>query len=209
MKYLFFLLVSGLFMVACQSNDAASDSPATTSAVANAADANTVAPSHPDPNPNYPNAETEEVRITPQGREHDIDGRILDQPQVKEAMKKLKPQAHNSSADGEPILIRKVNMSFPVNAMMVQKGQLVHKEKCAGCHTLDTQKTALKSLAGITRRRTPEWIMNMITGVSTTLESSAAAQQKLEACPSRQTATRLNIEQARDYLEMLRQVDDK
>jgi len=193
MKYLFFLICSGIIFCACQSNDESKNSSKET-ATANSA---------PD-QPSQPAAAPQ-----PQGREHPLDNRILDQPQVKEAMKNLKPQAHNTSKDGEPILIRKVNLTNPVNQMMVQKGQKVHQERCAGCHSLDAQKSQLVSLAGITRRRNPEWIMNMITGVVTTLETDAAAMQKLEACPSRQPGARLNIEQARDYLEMLRSVDVK
>ncbi|GEM_PF-2562264 len=195
MKYLIFVVFSMTVLAACQSNDGSKNSPEETAAAAN-------------PAPEQP-ATTTVTTTTPEGREQPIDNRILDQPQVREAMKKLKPGAKNNVTGGEPILIRKVNLTNPINAMMAQKGQKVHEEKCVGCHTLDTQKTQLKSLAGITRRRNPEWIMNMITGVATTLEPNAAAMQKLEACPTRQAATRLNIEQARDYLEMLRSVDGK
>ena len=197
MKYLIFVTFSmAALLVACQSNDESK----------NTAKETTASPATP---PGSAPVTASDVKITPEGREHPVDGRMLNQPQVQEAMKKLKPQPHNTSADGQPILIRKVNLTNPLNRIMVQKGQKVHEEKCVGCHTLDTQKTQLKSLAGITRRRNPEWIMNMITGVATTLESNAAAAQKLETCPTRQPATRLNIEQARDYLEMLRMIDSK
>ena len=198
MKYLIFSAFFMVILFACQSNDA----PKTTAKEAITETASNTTP----PQPSTP---TDAAKTTPEGREQPIDNRILDQPQVREAMKKLKPGAKNNMTGGEPILIRKVNLTNPINAMMAQKGQKIHEEKCVGCHTLDTQKTPLKSLAGITRRRNPEWIMNMITGVTTTLESNAAAMQKLEACPTRQAATRLNVEQARDYLEMLRSVDSK
>lgn len=198
MKYLIFVAFLTGFLFACQSNDESKTTAKETESAP--APASNTSPTHPP---------KDDVKITARGREHPVDNRILDQPQVKEAMKKLKPQAHNTSTDGEPILIRKVNLSNPPNLMMAQKGQKVHEEKCVSCHTLDTKKTQLKSLAGITRRRNPEWIMNMITGVNTTLETNAVAMQKLEGCPSRQPATRLNIEQARDYLEMLRYIDSK
>lgn len=194
MKYLIFAtFLMAVVLVACQSND----EPKTTAKETAANPATS------------PGSAPVTAKTTPEGREHPVDGRMLNQPQVQEAMKKLKPQPHNTSADGQPILIRKVNLTNPINQMMAQKGQKVHEEKCAGCHTLDAQKTQLKRLDGITRRRNPEWIMNMITGVATTLESNAAAAQKLETCPTRQPATRLNIEQARDYLEMLRMIDSK
>jgi len=198
MKYLVFTAFLMVVLFACQSNDESK----TTAKVAGPETASNT-------NPPQPSTSTEPAQTTPEGQEQPVDNRILDQPQVREAMKKLKPGAKNSTTDGEPILIRKVNLTNPINAMMAQKGQKVHEEKCIGCHTLDSQKSQLKSLAGITRRRNPEWIMNMITGVATTLEPNAVAMQKLEACPTRQAATRLNIEQARDYLEMLRLVDSK
>ncbi|NUO02694.1 MAG: c-type cytochrome [Saprospiraceae bacterium] len=197
MKYLIFAIFSVTLLVACQSNEGAKQEEKETATTNGAAPVQSS------------DANTSMTVTTPEGKEHPVDSRILDQPQVREAMKKLKPQAHNTAAGGEPILIRKVNLTNPINQMMAQKGQKVHEEKCKSCHTLDAEKTQLKSLAGITRRRNPEWIMNMITGVSTTLETNAAAMQKLESCPTRQPATRLNIEQARDYLEMLRLVDSK
>jgi len=193
MKYLIFLVFATIVLVNCQSNDEPKNDKKET--------AEATAPDTAAPQKYIPNA------AIGSGNKHPVDGRLLDQPQIQEAMKKLKPQAHNTNPDGTPILIRKVNLTPQLSEVMIEKGRDVHDAQCSGCHTLTTAKSNLISLAGTTKRRKPEWIMNMLTGVTTTLETNAAAAQKLEACPTRAPQTRLNVEQARDYLELLRSVD--
>ncbi|MBK8705759.1 MAG: c-type cytochrome [Saprospiraceae bacterium] len=125
--------------------------------------------------------------------------------EAKEKIKNLKPQAHNEGK--EPILIRGVNLTFPVRRAMVAHGKTVYDQSCASCHALTGDRIKASGFSGITKRRKPEWIMNMITGVATKLETDAAKAAKLEQCPTRKADTRLNIVQARDFLEMLRMND--
>ena len=105
--------------------------------------------------------------------------------------------------------VKNLELTNPLNKEWVTTGKSFYDMKCLACHKLTDEKLVGPGWAGVTKRREPVWIMNMITGVNTTLETNAVAMQKLEGCPSRQPATRLNIEQARDYLEMLRYIDSK
>ena len=41
------------------------------------------------------------------------------------------------------------------------QGEIIFNEKCAACHKVDNRFIG-PALAGVTERRTPEWIMNII-----------------------------------------------
>jgi mono/diheme cytochrome c family protein len=49
----------------------------------------------------------------------------------------------------------------PIDAAVVAKGQEVFDSKCAVCHKFEERYVG-PALDGITKRRKPEWIMNMI-----------------------------------------------
>lgn len=46
---------------------------------------------------------------------------------------------------------------------MAEKGMVVFNAKCSACHKVTDQKVVGPGLLGVTKRRTPEWIMNQIT----------------------------------------------
>jgi mono/diheme cytochrome c family protein len=59
---------------------------------------------------------------------------------------------------------------------LVAKGQKIFSGTCSACHKLD-QRYVGPALGGVTKRRTPEWIMNMILNPSgmTTQDPTAKA----------------------------------
>lgn len=125
--------------------------------------------------------------------------------QAKEAVKNLKPNANNNS--DEPIFIRGVNLTYPVRRTMAMQGKSVFDNRCASCHSSGTSVVKATGLGGITKRRKPDWIMNMTTGVTTSLDNDPAVNSKLQACPSRQKDTRLDIVDSRNVLEFFRMND--
>ena len=48
-----------------------------------------------------------------------------------------------------------------INESMVAEGKELFKLKCSACHKI-SKRFVGPALAGVTERRTPEWIMNMI-----------------------------------------------
>jgi hypothetical protein len=61
--------------------------------------------------------------------------------------------------------------------------------------------------AGITNRRRPEWIMNMITNVDVMLDKDPEAQKMLEECLMRMPNQSVSIGDARSLLEFMRKND--
>jgi hypothetical protein len=60
---------------------------------------------------------------------------------------------------------------------------------------------------GVTKRRKPEWVMNMITNVDMMLEKDEEAQKLLEQCLVRMPNLSIPQEDARQILEFMRNND--
>ena len=86
---------------------------------------------------------------------------------------------------------------------MVDRGRGIYEMKCAACHKLSAQRVVGPGWKGITEKRKPEWIMNMITNVEVMLDQDPAAQKLLEECLTRMPNQNISIGDARDLLEFI------
>jgi len=100
-----------------------------------------------------------------------------------------------------------VALNNPLNPEMVEKGKAIYEMKCAACHKLTAQRVVGPGWAGVTDKRKPEWIMNMITNVDMMLEKDPAAQKLLEECLTRMPNQNVSVEDARNILEFIYQND--
>lgn len=116
---------------------------------------------------------------------------------------KTTPEA-NPKGIGE---VKEVTLTDPLNGEMINKGKSIYEMKCSSCHKLTDQRVVGPGWAGITNRRRPEWIMNMITNVNVMLDQDPTAQKLLEECLTRMPNQGLSIGDARDVLEYMRQND--
>ena len=103
--------------------------------------------------------------------------------------------------------ITKVNLNETLDQDMVKRGQAIYDMKCAACHKLKGSRVVGPSWAGITEKRKPEWIMNMITNVEVMLAKDPTAQALLEECLTRMPNQNVSIGDARDILEFIYQND--
>lgn len=95
----------------------------------------------------------------------------------------------------------------PIDKELVQKGKEVFESKCAACHKFDSKYVG-PGLAGVTTRRTPEWIMNMILNPVEMTEKDPLAKQLLEEHLTQMTFQDVTQEDARAILEYFRSVDE-
>jgi len=103
--------------------------------------------------------------------------------------------------------IKNVSLNDPLNQEMVKKGMAIYEMKCAACHKLKGSRVVGPSWAGITTKRKPEWIMNMITNVEVMLEKDLTARKLLEECLTRMPNQNVSVGDARDILEFMYQND--
>jgi hypothetical protein len=103
--------------------------------------------------------------------------------------------------------ITRVELTHPLDESMVTKGQSIVDMKCAACHKLTDMRVVGPGFEGVTNRRRPEWIMNMITNVDVMLDEDPVAQQLLEECLTRMPNQNVSIGDARDILEFMRKND--
>lgn len=99
--------------------------------------------------------------------------------------------------------IKNVKLNDPLNEEMVKGGEAIYQLKCAACHKLSAKRVVGPGFEGVTKKRTPEWIMNMITNVDVMLDEDPEARKLLEECLTRMPNQNVSVEEARDILEFL------
>lgn len=105
--------------------------------------------------------------------------------------------------------IKEVTLNDPLNTEMIEKGKGIYELKCAACHKLTSQRVVGPGWEGVTTRRKPEWIMNMILNVDVMLEEDPAAQALLEECLTRMPNQNVTPDDARSILEFMYSNDQK
>jgi hypothetical protein len=100
-----------------------------------------------------------------------------------------------------------VNITTPLNQEWVTSGESISSTKCLSCHKLTEEKLVGPGWAGVTKRRTPEWIMNFITNPDPMLDKDPEAQAMLEICLVRMPNQNLSDGEARNILEFMRKND--
>ena len=103
--------------------------------------------------------------------------------------------------------IATVSLSDELNQDWINEGQMIFTTKCVACHRIE-QRLIGPKLAGVTQRRAPEWIMNMILNPNEMIAQDPIAKKLLVEYNN---AMMLNLgvtkKEARSVLEYLRSVD--
>lgn len=103
--------------------------------------------------------------------------------------------------------VKNVKLESPLDQERVKRGLAIYEMKCQACHKLDETRVVGPGWKGVTQKRKPEWIMNMITNVDVMLDEDPEAQKLLELCLMRMPNQNMSIGDARDVLEYMRQND--
>lgn len=115
---------------------------------------------------------------------------------------KEQPEVH-----GTEIKPGDVELTTPLNEQWVTNGKSIYELKCQACHKLNDERLVGPGWKGVTTRREPHWIMNMITNVDMMLEKDPEAQKLLEQCLVRMPNQNISKDESRHILEFMRQND--
>lgn len=111
-----------------------------------------------------------------------------------------KPKADDGKGVGP---FTSIELNDPLNQEMIANGKAIYDMKCSACHRLTGTRVVGPGFKGVTERRKPEWIMNMITNTDVMLEKDPNAQKLLEECLTRMPNQNVEKEDARTVLEFL------
>jgi cytochrome c5 len=125
-----------------------------------------------------------------------------DKPAATEEAAKEQSEVH-----GTEIKAGDVELTTPLNAQWVTSGKGIYDLKCQSCHKLTDERLVGPGWKGVTQRRQPHWIMNMITNVDMMLETDPEAQKLLEQCLVRMPNQNISKDDARQILEFMRSND--
>ncbi|MGZ8544404.1 MAG: c-type cytochrome [Flavisolibacter sp.] len=118
----------------------------------------------------------------------------------------------NEAAEGDEVhgsLIQPgdVQLATPLNQEWIAAGKGIYDMKCMSCHKLTDERLVGPGWKGLTTKREPHWILNMITNVDVMLEKDAEAQKLLEQCLVRMPNQNISKDEARQVLEFMRNND--
>lgn len=91
---------------------------------------------------------------------------------------------------------------------MARKGQELFKAKCSACHKIE-EKYVGPALKGVTKRRQPEWIMNMILNPAEMTQKDPIAKALFAEILVQMTFQNVTQDDARMILEFFRENDSK
>ncbi|MDX5505786.1 MAG: cytochrome c [Bacteroidota bacterium] len=90
---------------------------------------------------------------------------------------------------------------------LAEQGKELFESKCTACHKVDKRYIG-PALQGVTERRTPEWIMNMILNPENMIQKDPIAKELLaEANGAPMANQNLTEDQARLILEYFRSLE--
>lgn len=103
--------------------------------------------------------------------------------------------------------IKSVNISDGIDDAMATHGEDVFQKMCSACHKMDKKFIGPK-IDGVTERRSPEWIMNMIMNPEEMIAKDPIAKQLLiESNMAVMADQNISEEEARAILEYFRKYD--
>ena len=94
----------------------------------------------------------------------------------------------------------------PIDAQKAEQGGDLFKAKCSGCHKIQ-EKYVGPALIGVTKRQSPEWIMNMILNPQEMTQKNATARELLATHYTQMTFQNVTQDEVRSILEFFRQND--
>lgn len=93
-----------------------------------------------------------------------------------------------------------------IDEKLATDGEKIFATKCSACHKFD-EKVVGPPLAGVTKRRSPEWIMNMILNTNEMVEKDPIVKSMIAEYMTKMTFQDVSQQDARAILEYFRKHD--
>lgn len=104
--------------------------------------------------------------------------------------------------------VSSVKLENEIQQSLTSNGEKLFTNKCAACHKID-EKYVGPALKGVTQRRKPEWIMNMILNPQEMTQKDPTAQELLGQFMTQMPFQNVTQDEARAILEYFRRNDHK
>lgn len=104
--------------------------------------------------------------------------------------------------------IKELQIGATVDTAMASEGAKIFQTKCSACHETAARKVG-PAMYEVTKRRTPEWIMNMILNPEEMTKVDPQAQELLATYLAQMTFQNVTQDDARKILEFFRDTDSK
>lgn len=115
----------------------------------------------------------------------------------------------NKTDDGKGIgTIKNVDIPANIDVKLANDGKKTFEMKCSACHNITSRKVG-PALKGVTLRRKPEWIMNMILNPAEMTQKDPTAKELLGEYMTQMANQSLDEKGARSVLEYFRSNDKK
>ena len=128
------------------------------------------------------------------------DGNVAGTTQLEKPEASVKPAGQKENKGIGPVIELHLEA---INNEMVKEGKSLFESNCSACHKVD-QRYVGPPLQGITSRRSPEWIMNMILNPGQMIKEDPIAKGLLAEFMAPMPDQNLSEEQARKILEYFR-----
>jgi cytochrome c551/c552 len=104
--------------------------------------------------------------------------------------------------------VKEVKLGATIDPALSKQGGQVFDVTCTGCHKYD-EKYVGPALGQVTKRRTPEYVMNMILDTETMVDKDDTVKCMLQTYLMKMPNMQVDEKDARAVLEHLREVADK
>lgn len=116
--------------------------------------------------------------------------------------------AENMADDGKGVgPVKSVEIAATIDNAMADAGQKLFETKCTACHKFAAEKYVGPGLLGVTKRRKPEWIMNMILNPAEMTQKDPTAKELLSTLLVQMTNQNVTEPEARSIYEYFRKMD--
>ncbi len=103
--------------------------------------------------------------------------------------------------------VKSITIPAAIDEPMAAEGLKHFEAKCTACHKFTTEKYVGPGLAGVTKRRKPEWIMNMILNPLEMTQRDPVAKELFATHLTQMTNQNVTEPEARSMLEYFRKMD--